>query len=124
LSPVHPKEQALLCANGFRDTTRVASGSPEMWQDIALANRKNISRVLGVFIEDLREFQVSLENGDVKAIQEFLEQGKQRRDRWRGRTFPSCDALSRLGFLPSARRSSNARTSASRPVRRPAATWV
>jgi len=53
LSPVHPKEQALLCANGFRDTTRIASGSPEMWRDICLANRRNLARVLGVFIEDL-----------------------------------------------------------------------
>jgi hypothetical protein len=57
LSPAHPKEQALVCANGFRDTTRIAAGSPEMWRDIALANRKNLGRVLGVFIEDLQEFQ-------------------------------------------------------------------
>jgi len=82
LSPVHPKEQAMLCANGFRDTTRVASGSPEIWRDIALANQKNLSRVLGVFIEYLQEFQIALENGDAKAIQEFFEQAKQRRDRW------------------------------------------
>ncbi|HTA31199.1 MAG TPA: prephenate dehydrogenase/arogenate dehydrogenase family protein, partial [Candidatus Cybelea sp.] len=40
LSPVHPKEQAQVCANGFRDTTRIAAGSPEMWRDIALANRQ------------------------------------------------------------------------------------
>ena len=82
LSPVHPKEQAMLCANGFRDTTRVASGSPEMWRDICLANRKNLARVLGVFIEDLQEFQLALENEDRKAITEFFEQAKQRRDQW------------------------------------------
>lgn len=84
LSPVHPKEQALLCANGFRDTTRVASGSPEMWRDIALANRKNLARVLGVFIEDMQEFQLALENGDRKAIEEFFVKAKQRRDGWCG----------------------------------------
>ncbi len=86
LSPVHPKEQALLCANGFRDTTRIASGSPEMWRDIALANRKNLSRVLGVFIEDLEEFRHALDNGDVNAIQEFFEKAKERRDNWRAQT--------------------------------------
>ena len=46
-----------LCANGFRDTTRIAGGSPEMWRDIALANRQHLGRVLGVFLEDLTEFQ-------------------------------------------------------------------
>jgi prephenate dehydrogenase len=84
LSPVHPGEQAAVCANGFRDTTRIASGSPEMWRDIALANRKNLGRVLGVFIEDLQEFRLALEHGDVKVIEEFFEKAKQRRDRWCG----------------------------------------
>ncbi|MDB6125030.1 MAG: Prephenate dehydrogenase [Pedosphaera sp.] len=84
LSPANPKEQALVCANGFRDTTRIASGSPEMWRDIAMANGKNLSRVLGVFIEDLQEFQLALEKGDVKAIEEFFEKAKQRRDQWCG----------------------------------------
>lgn len=86
LSPAHPKEQATVCANGFRDTTRVASGSPEMWRDIALANRKNLARVLGVFIEDLQEFRLALENGDAKVVEEFFEKAKQRRDKWRGQT--------------------------------------
>jgi prephenate dehydrogenase len=84
LSPVHPKEQAQLCATGFRDTTRIASGSPEMWRDISLANRKNLSRVLGVFIEDLQEFQLALDQGDAKGIEEFFDKAKQRRDAWCG----------------------------------------
>jgi prephenate dehydrogenase len=84
LSPALPKEQAQLCANGFRDTTRIASGSPEMWRDIALANRENLARVLGVFIEDLQEFRIALENGDAKAVEEFFMLAKQRRDQWCG----------------------------------------
>ena len=82
LSPAHPEEQALLCANGFRDATRIASGSPEMWRDICLANRRNLARVLGVFIEDLQEFQLALEREDRKMIEEFFAQAKQRRDQW------------------------------------------
>ncbi|MBI4658028.1 MAG: prephenate dehydrogenase/arogenate dehydrogenase family protein [Verrucomicrobia bacterium] len=84
LSPAHPKEQAQLCANGFRDTTRIASGSPEMWRDIALANRTNLARVLGVFVEDLQEFRHALVKGDAQAVQEFFELAKQRRDQWCG----------------------------------------
>ena len=84
LSPAHPKEQPALCATGFRDTTRIAAGSPEMWRDIALANRKHLARVLGVFIEDLQEFQLALERGDAKAMDEFFETAKHRRDQWVG----------------------------------------
>ncbi|MEY2410705.1 MAG: prephenate dehydrogenase [Verrucomicrobiota bacterium] len=82
LSPVHPKQQAAVCATGFRDTTRIASGSPEMWRDIALANRHHLSRVLGVFIEDLQEFQHALETQDAKVVEEFFQQAKLRRDAW------------------------------------------
>ncbi len=82
LSPAYPREQSLLCANGFRDTTRIASSSPEMWRDIALANRKNLARVLGVFIEDLQEFQLALERADTKTIEEFFKTAKHRRDQW------------------------------------------
>lgn len=82
LSPALPKHQAQLCATGFRDMTRIASGSPEMWRDISVANREQLARVLGVFIEDLQEFQLALENNDVKAIEEFFVKAKQRRDEW------------------------------------------
>jgi prephenate dehydrogenase len=82
LSPAHPKEQAQLCATGFRDTTRIASGLPEMWREIALANRVNLARVLGVFIADLEDFKHALDEGDAKGIQEFLETAKRRRDDW------------------------------------------
>ena len=91
LSPVHPAEQSLLCANGFRDTTRIASSSPEMWRDIALANRKNLSRVLGVFIEDLQEFCEALKNNDAKTVHEFFAKAKQRRDQWRDQAASSSE---------------------------------
>lgn len=84
LNPAHPKEQALLCANGFRDTTRIAASSPEMWRDIALANRENLARALSVFIEGLQNFQHALENADRKSIEEFFEKARQRRDAWSG----------------------------------------
>lgn len=89
LSPAHPKEQSLVCANGFRDTTRIAAGSAEMWRDIALANRKNLSRVLGVFIEDLQEFQLALDREDASVIEEFFSKARQRREQWRAHSAAS-----------------------------------
>jgi prephenate dehydrogenase len=82
LNPVHPGPQAALCANGFRDTTRIASGSPEMWRDIALANRRNLAKSLAAFIADLQQFRRVLNRGDVQAIAKFFETAKQRRDNW------------------------------------------
>jgi prephenate dehydrogenase len=82
LNPASPKTQAQLCATGFRDTTRIASGSPEMWRDIARANRKNLSRSLDTFIADLQKFQRALKKSDTKAIAKFFETAKSRRDDW------------------------------------------
>ncbi len=82
LSPALPPEQASLCATGFKDCTRIASGSPEMWRDIAIENRVNLIKVLGVFIEDLQEFQIALQRGDEKSVEEFFRSAKRRRDDW------------------------------------------
>ena len=82
LAPASPEFQSALCANGFRDTTRIASGSPEMWRDIALANRKNLSRSVDAFVSELQQFQRILKKTDAKAISKFLETAKARRDNW------------------------------------------
>jgi len=76
------KAQAQLCASGFRDTTRVASGSPEMWRDIAMANRKNIAKSVDAMVAELKRFQSILKKSDPRAISKFFETAKQRRDKW------------------------------------------
>ena len=86
LSSAHPKQQPALCANGFRDTTRIASGSPEMWRDIALANRRNLGKSLDAFIADLQKFRRALGKADAKTVTKFFETARQRRDRWCSRT--------------------------------------
>lgn len=85
LSPKHPNEQKLLCANGFRDTTRIASGSPEMWRDIALANRENLSRALSIFMDELEDFRQALKDGNEEVIARFFESARRRRDLWSGK---------------------------------------
>ena len=82
LNPKHHKAQPALCANGFRDTTRIASGSPEMWRDIALANRKHLLASLQQFSQDLRRFQKTLQRNDSGAITKFFARAKQNRDAW------------------------------------------
>ncbi len=86
LDPAHPEPQPMLCANGFRDTTRIASGSPEMWRDIALANRENLATALDTFIKQLQTFKRQLKKRDEQAIRHFFEQAKRRRDAWSSKT--------------------------------------
>ncbi len=82
LAPGSPKQQGDLCATGFRDTTRIASGSPEMWRDIAVANRKNIARSLVVYANELKKFQAVLMRGDADGMEKFFAMAKERRDKW------------------------------------------
>ena len=82
LNPANPKAQAGLCATGFRDTTRIASGSPEMWRDIALANRKNLSRSVDAVVAELKKFQIALKGGEGRAVENYFATAKQRRDNW------------------------------------------
>ena len=91
LSPSHPKEQPTLCANGFRDTTRIAAGSPEMWRDIALANGAQLSQVLDAFIADLQKLQRAIQGGEAKVVEEFFATARQRREGWSGQASPSSE---------------------------------
>jgi prephenate dehydrogenase len=75
-------QQGALCANGFRDSTRIASGSPEMWRDIAMANRRNLARTLERFTRELDSFKRSLLQGDERAVSKYFEKAKKGRDRW------------------------------------------
>jgi prephenate dehydrogenase len=85
LDPAWPPAQARLCANGFRDATRIASGSPEMWRDICVANRQQLDRVLQVFMGHLEAFRALLEPGREEELERYYVESKQRRDQWQSR---------------------------------------
>jgi prephenate dehydrogenase len=58
---------------GFRDTTRIAASSPELWRDISSMNRHNLTKVLDSFKENLHRIEHCLEENDGEGIEkEFL----------------------------------------------------
>ncbi len=65
---------------GLRDTTRVASGNPEMWAEIVIENREALVGLLKESITDLSEILASLEAGDQENARQWLSVAKQRRD--------------------------------------------
>lgn len=62
-----------LCASGFRDTTRVASGSPELWTSILALNRTEVARALGDLAGILQSMKTALEKNDAPGITALLE---------------------------------------------------
>lgn len=77
---VTPTEALPLTATGWGDTTRVAAGSPSLWRDILMANRKSVADGLLALETDLKKYREALNAGDAEAIEKLLEQGRQRRD--------------------------------------------
>lgn len=84
LAPATELDVGPLCATGFRDTTRVAMGSTEMWRDIALANRETILEALGGFAATLGRLQDLIRAGDGEGIESFLREARERRTGWAG----------------------------------------
>jgi cyclohexadieny/prephenate dehydrogenase len=80
LAGVLPLEWSGLTAGGFRDATRVASGGPELWAAILLANADGVLDAMDQLDERLAEFRRSFESGDRDALIALLKQGKQVRD--------------------------------------------
>jgi prephenate dehydrogenase len=70
--------------NGFRDSTRIAAGSPELWTEILLANRTDLLTNLYRFRDALNETVRVLEANDAKSLQAFLDAAKRSRDRLAG----------------------------------------
>jgi prephenate dehydrogenase len=71
---------------GFKDFTRIASGPPEMWTEIALENPQEIRRALDELMEELGKLRTSLENGDAVELQAMLKRAKHFRDELRFRS--------------------------------------
>jgi prephenate dehydrogenase len=61
-----------LAAGGFRDTTRVASSSPELWAEILLANREAVGGQVDHLIRALRTIEDALRNPDRAAAKSLL----------------------------------------------------
>ena len=61
-----------LAAGGFKDTTRVAAGSPKLWTGIAFDNAQALSDGLSEMEGIVRSYRVALEDGDRDAFTELL----------------------------------------------------
>jgi prephenate dehydrogenase len=80
LAGILPPEVFELTATGFRDTTRVAAGDPELWTAIFAQNRQAVLESLELLEGRLAELRRALENSDNAEMDRLLTQAKKVRD--------------------------------------------
>ncbi|MCR5488314.1 MAG: prephenate dehydrogenase/arogenate dehydrogenase family protein [Lachnospiraceae bacterium] len=61
-------------AGGFKDTTRIASSDPTMWEQIFLENRDNILKVTDRYIGEIKELKAMIEAEDREGIHRMLSE--------------------------------------------------
>jgi prephenate dehydrogenase len=71
-------------ASGFRDFTRIAGSSPEMWRDISLANRTALIGELDAYLAQLTGLRAMLAAGDGAAIEAVYANAQHARQQWIG----------------------------------------
>jgi prephenate dehydrogenase len=69
-------------AGGFRDFSRIAGSSPEMWRDICLANRPAMLQELDAYIARLSQIRSLIDAQDGDALAEAFEHARNARTDW------------------------------------------
>jgi prephenate dehydrogenase len=69
-------------ASGFRDFTRIAGSSPEMWRDIALANRDAVLTELDAYVAALQSLRLAVAGEDADALLTLFSRARNARENW------------------------------------------
>jgi len=74
------KEWLKLSGNGLKDSTRIASGNPEMWLQIIQGNKKNLLKEIDSLKQELENFKMALQNDDWGQLNNLLTNAKELRN--------------------------------------------
>ena len=80
----HSKKNSVvsaLAAGGFRDITRIASSSSDLWSDILSNSKTALIPAVEVMIESLKQFRQALLDEDREQITSLLKQGREYREK-------------------------------------------
>jgi prephenate dehydrogenase len=69
-------------ASGFRDFTRIAGSSPEMWRDICLANRDALLQQIGGYEQELARIKALIDVGDGAGLATLFGQARDARQKY------------------------------------------
>ncbi len=74
------RQRADFSAGGLRDTTRIASASPELWRNVFLANAQDLTPACRLTAELLRELADAAEQGDKARLLDLLARAQMARE--------------------------------------------
>lgn len=69
-------------ASGFRDFTRIAGSSPEMWRDIAMANRPALLTEIDAYLGALQAMRQAVAEEDAEALLDMFLRARAARENW------------------------------------------
>ncbi len=69
-------------ASGFKDFSRIAGSSPEVWKDISLANKTAILNDLDLFIKEINKTSNLIKNNDYVALEKYFDVASKIRKNW------------------------------------------
>jgi prephenate dehydrogenase len=69
-------------AGGFRDFTRIAASSPEMWRDVCIANRAALLTEIDAYTKVLARFRQAIDASDGAALEAAFERSRTARSEW------------------------------------------
>ena len=69
-------------ASGFKDFSRIAGSSPEVWKDISLANKVAILNDLDLFVKEINKTALLIKNEDYIALERYFDVASKIRKNW------------------------------------------
>ena len=80
LSASLPNDLSPLAATGWMDTTRVAAGNVDLWQQILCENSQPVAAALKQYVDSLQDWIRAIESDDADSLKQLLAAGKHKRD--------------------------------------------
>lgn len=80
LAAATPAAARQFTAGGWRDTTRIAAGDPDLWADILLDNAAAVGKALSRIAGATEKMLTALERGDRRKLVALLQAAKEARD--------------------------------------------
>jgi len=80
MSHEDPENIITLAAGGFRDMSRIAQSSSQMWTDIFKQNRENLLKSLYIYEDHMKNMRTMLEKEDYESISEWMDKANSLHD--------------------------------------------